>query len=122
MLLTQEQFPDLLPVQAYEPGKLKINDQLYHHSVTLIFGQTPQAWPLQDIQHLTLAMLEPIIEQAPEVILIGTGATLIFPVHEILQEVMRHKIGIEVMDTGAACRTYNLLLAESRQVAAALIV
>lgn len=122
MQLNQESFSEQYPVQAYEPGKLKINKQLIHHSVTLFFGQLPEAWPIQDIHQLTYTALEPLIHQVPEVILIGTGAALVFPSHEILFEVIRQKIGIEVMDTGAACRTYNLLLAEGRKVAAGLIV
>lgn len=122
MLLAEESFSNLYPVQAYEPGKLKINDRIYEHSVTLCFGHAPQEWAVNSISDLSFQLLEPIIKQRPEVILLGTGTKLIFPPHAILQQVVLSGIGIEVMDTAAACRTYNLLLAEGRKVAAAIIV
>jgi len=57
-----------------------------------------------------------------EVVILGTGDTLVFPHPAIMQPLMNKGIGVEVMDTAAACRTYNILLSDGRQVAAGLIL
>jgi uncharacterized protein len=71
---------------------------------------------------LTSNDISRLMETEPEVILLGTGPSLIFPAAEILQPCYRANIGIEVMNTSAACRTYNVLASERRKVAAALMV
>jgi uncharacterized protein len=58
----------------------------------------------------------------PEIVLLGTGATFVFPDPARLAPLRDARVGVEVMDTAAACRTYNILLAEGRNVVAALIV
>lgn len=122
MLINQEKFTDQFPVQAYEAGKLKINEQWFTQPLVLCFGQKPEHWALQDINQLEQASLQPLLEMKPEVLLIGTGNTLVFPKQKVMQEVLALGVGIEIMDTGAACRTYNLLLAEGRKVIAAVMV
>lgn len=122
MQLTKETFSDLYPVQTYEPGLLKVNDTLFSQPVMLIMGQPAQNWAIKTFDDLSIESLETIIAQAPDVILLGTGTTLRFPAPALSQQVIQKGIGIEIMDTGAACRTYNLLLAEGRKVAAALFI
>lgn len=122
MLLTQENYNDVFPVQAYEAGRLKVNNQWFSHSVSLRFGAEPQAWPVEQIHNLTLAQLEPLLTLRPELILLGSGDKLVFPAPTLLAQITAQGIGIEIMDTKAACRTYNLLLAESRRVIAALFL
>jgi len=78
-------------------------------------------WPPDHVGALQKEHLEAITNLNPEVILLGTGERLNFPDPEILAVVQRRQIGIEVMDTAAACRTYNILMAEGRRVAAGLI-
>lgn len=63
-----------------------------------------------------------ILEMQPEVVLIGTGHSLRFPEPHLLAPVIRQGLGYEVMDTQAACRTYNILANESRNVVAALLI
>jgi len=63
-----------------------------------------------------------LVSLEPEVILLGTGRRLVFPEPQVLATVHAATIGIEIMDTAAACRTYNILAGESRHVAAALII
>ncbi len=110
------------PIQSYEAGIIKIQDVLYSHSLII----SPQAieadWGPTSISELTQADLQRLLNLAPEVILLGTGQTLTFPARELLQWVTQQGFGLEVMDTGAACRTYNLLLAEGRNVVAGLIL
>ncbi|MGD8926609.1 MAG: MTH938/NDUFAF3 family protein [Thioalkalispiraceae bacterium] len=76
--------------------------------------ETPPSLTSKDILRL--------METEPEVILLGTGATLTFPSAELLQPCYQANIGIEVMNTSAACRTYNVLASERRKVAAAMII
>ena len=94
------------------------------HAASLLV--TPLAlvadWPVTSVQTLTSAHLSAVLEQHPEVVLLGTGAQLHFPTPEVMRPLIDAGIGFEVMDTGAACRTYNILMAEGRQVLAALII
>ena len=94
------------------------------HAASLLV--TPLAlvaeWPATSARTLTSADLAAVLALEPEVVLLGTGAQLHFPAAEVLRPLIDAGIGYEVMDTGAACRTYNVLVAEGRQVLAALIV
>lgn len=78
-------------------------------------------WAPTNIDSLSAEHLNAIIELQPELVLLGTGPRLIFPSPAILADLHRQRIGIEVMDTAAACRTYNILMAEGRFVVAGLI-
>ena len=78
-------------------------------------------WAPQHIGELLAAHLEAIAALNPEVVLLGTGARLEFPTTEVLAVLYERQIGVEIMDTAAACRTYNILMAEGRGVAAGLI-
>ena len=79
-------------------------------------------WQPQSVADLTAAHFEPVLEMQPELIVLGTGARIQFPAGAILAPCYQAGIGVEVMDTGAACRTYNILAAEGRRVAAALLM
>ena len=63
-----------------------------------------------------------MLELEPEIVLLGSGRRLVFPRQEIFGQVLGRNIGLEIMDTAAACRTFNILAAEGRRVAAALIL
>lgn len=78
-------------------------------------------WTPTNIDSLLADHLIAIIELQPELVLLGTGPQLKFPAHSILAELHQQRIGVEVMDTAAACRTYNILMAEGRFVVAGLI-
>ncbi|HEB57289.1 MAG TPA: hypothetical protein ENI98_13515 [Gammaproteobacteria bacterium] len=84
-------------------------------------GQLITDWPVSRFEDLTAASMEPLCQLEPELIILGTGAKLRFPDAEITRPVHEAGIGLEVMDTTAACRTFNVLSAEGRQVAAAII-
>lgn len=78
-------------------------------------------WAPMDIDSLLADHLSAIIELQPELVLLGTGPQLKFPAHSILADLHKQRIGVEIMDTAAACRTYNILMAEGRFVVAGLI-
>jgi uncharacterized protein len=79
-------------------------------------------WRPRSIDELLQTDLVPLLEWRPGVVLIGTGARQRFPAPDLLAALYASRLGFEFMDTGAACRTYNVLVAEGRDVAAALIV
>jgi uncharacterized protein len=94
-----------------------------HNSSVLVTAQEPVVeWPVADLSALTDKHLAGTLDYRPELVLLGTGAVLKFPVSAVLRPLIEANVGFEVMDTGAACRTYNILIAESRRVLAALIV
>lgn len=109
-------------IRGYGPGQLRVNDQVHAGSVILTATTTVAPWRPTSAQDLTPEDLAPVIELGVEVLLLGTGARQHFPEPHVLRFLYERKIGTEVMDTSAACRTFNVLVAEGRPVAAALIV
>jgi len=107
---------------AYGEGYVMVNRTRYQTSLIVLPDQAVESWPPTSLESLTQAHFEAIIGHAPEIILLGTGAALRFPSREIRQVLAHANIGVEVMDTYAACRTYNILASEGRRVAAALIL
>ena len=79
-------------------------------------------WEPDQLHELTAAHMEVVLSLDPELVLLGTGARQQFPAMEILAALQRAQIGVEIMDTAAACRTFNILIAEGRHVAAALLM
>lgn len=109
-------------IQGYGEGGFRVAGMEYSSSVLVFPGET-FAWPLNDISALTLESLQPVIERASDIdlVLIGCGTAQGFISPRLREALRRHHIVIDSMDTGAACRTFNILLAEERRVAAALI-
>ena len=109
-------------IKGYSPEKIQVNDIVYSHSIIVSPEKLIDNWKPQTISELTQTDLSIIIELSPAILLIGTGKNLVFPELEIYGDLINEGIGIEVMDTSAACRTYNALTAENRNVVAALII
>ena len=109
-------------IQGYGEGGFRIAGTSYAGSV-LVLRETTVAWPVSEIEAITPENLSAVISAVPgvDILLIGRGNRAV-PLAAALRDVLRENgIGSEVMDTGAACRTFNVLLAEDRAVAAALI-
>jgi uncharacterized protein len=79
-------------------------------------------WPVSSVQSLDLGALAPALELQPEVLLLGTGKRIRFPESALFATLAARGIGLEVMSTAAACRTFNILVNEERPVVAALIL
>ena len=109
-------------VRGYTPGRLRIGEQEYARSVIVSAARLIADWRPQHIGELTAADLEPALALKPQVLLLGSGTRQVFPSPELLAQLYAARIGFEVMDTAAACRTYNVLVGEGREVAAALII
>lgn len=109
-------------INGYDAEGIIINQRAYTSSLIVSNRQLLENWPLQDITTLGTDHLTPILELKPEVILIGTGSKLIFPPASSYANVIHSGLGIEFMDSVAACRTYNILLSEDRNVVAGIIL
>ena len=109
-------------IHAYAPGQVTINEDAFTRSLVVTPDRILADWQPQSFDELQAEHLMRVVELEPEIILLGTGVTLRFPRSELAAPLFDSGIGLEVMDTAAACRTYNVLVSEDRQVAAALIV
>ena len=108
-------------VQAYSVGSVIISNNEYKNSLILSPDMIFEDWPPNSIKELKHEDLDQIISMQPEIVIIGTGKELAFPPTEVLRPLADAHIGTEIMDTGAACRSYNFLVGEGRKVVAALI-
>lgn len=109
-------------IRAYEAGTVVVNDTAYYASLIVSPETIIPSWSPHSLQELAVADLEIIKSLNPEVVLIGTGESLQFPPQALLLTLTQQGIGVEVMTTAAACRTYNVLMAERRRVVAGLII
>ncbi len=107
---------------GYGEGYVEVNGARLRASVLVGAERIVADWPARSVEALGADHLAAIVELAPEIVLLGTGAAFRFPDPATLAPLHRAGIGVEVMDTPAACRTYNILLAEGRNVVAALVV
>lgn len=107
---------------GYGEGYVLING-VRHESNMLVLPDSPvTVWAVQDPTAMSAEHILHLAELGVEVLLIGTGPKLRFPPPKLLQPLFRAGVGVEIMDTPAACRTYNILMGEGRKVAAALIL
>ena len=107
---------------GYGSGYVVVNNKRYENSMITMPDKIIEDWQASTVEKLTEEHFKLLIPYEPEIILLGTGATLRFPSLLVTKNLLESKIGIEVMDTNAACRTYNILMAEGRNVAAALLI
>ena len=109
-------------VLGYGPGGLRIGERTYVSSVIVTAAAVIEGWRPATAQDITASDLEPLLGLGSDIVLLGTGARQQFPGPAVLRVLHERRIGVEIMDTAAACRTYNVLAGEGRPVAAALIV
>jgi uncharacterized protein len=109
-------------IRGYATGRIIVNQEGYTRSLVVLPGQVIAGWPPQAFEELTRAHVEVLAALRPELVILGTGRRQRFPRAELLAPLVEAGIGWEVMDTGAACRTYNILMGEGRNVAAALLM
>ena len=109
-------------ITGYGEGYVMVNGQRFERSLVVLPDRILLDWPPNRFDDLAPEHLAALVGLDREIILLGTGARLRFPRPEIMQSLTRSGVGVEVMDVQAACRTYNILLAEDRRVAAALLL
>ena len=109
-------------VRSFAENTIVIGGQVYTESLIVTPEQVFPDWPPRQPNQITIDDLEMILAIEPELILVGTGNALRFPDAGILKGVIRAGIGIDFMDSRAVCRTYNILAAEGRHIAAGIII
>ncbi len=109
-------------IRAYNVGFIQINDEKIDHSIIVTPNKLINPWAPQSLPELNAYHFLPLFDLEPDLVLLGTGLDCSFPDPALLTDFYTKKIGIEVMTTAAACRTYTLLMAEGRKVAAALLI
>lgn len=109
-------------INAYTADSVSVNGEVHRHSVLVPPTGPVTPWPATSLSDLTEAHFEAIAQASPELVVLGSGQVLRFAPPALLRPLMTARIGIETMDTPAACRTYNILVAEGRKVMAALLV
>jgi len=127
MQFTEQTGPAIVTVTAYTPGELTVRTpDTPRHTLTgsaiLVPERLVEGWPPQSLAALRAEHFAMALELRPQLLLLGSGAEFRFPPAEVLAPLAAAGVGFEVMDTGAACRTYNILANEGRLVAAALLI
>jgi len=115
--------PSITLIRSYAEGAFQIGEQRYMHSI-IVTPQRIMKWSLSSINELKNEDFVSIFELNlnPEMIILGTGTQLQFPAAAQTRSLIEAQIGLEVMDTAAACRTYNILADDGRKAVACLIV
>lgn len=109
-----------LTIQRVGDSTVTVNGEAYAQTIALTPEEVFDNWNAKPVAELLESDFEDLFEIAPEIILLGTGVSHLFPPRELMFAFARRGVGLECMDTAAAARTFNVLAAEGRQVAAVL--
>ncbi len=109
-------------IHSYGADWINVNGERHTSSILLSASLGPRAWNCQNFDALGPAHFEQLCDFKPEMVVFGSGSRLRFPPPLWLQSLYAQRIGVETMDTQAACRTFNFLVAEGRMVVAALLL
>jgi uncharacterized protein len=118
---TQDAAEGVNLITSYDDGAIRLRQRVISGPVVVTPSSIVEDVPVSAAEPVALAALEAVLALAPDVIVLGTGARLRFPAAGVRAHVQALGIGLEVMDTGAACRTYNVLALEGRNVVALLL-
>jgi len=106
---------------GYGEGYVMVNQRRHERNLVVLRDRLVTDWPATSFDEIDAGDFALLAELRPEIVLLGTGERLRFPRPELTRALIEARIGLEVMDIRAACRTYNILAAEERKVAAALL-
>ncbi len=109
-------------ITGYESDGVEINGRLHKQAFILSPMELVNDWQPQKLSDLKNEHFEAFYAMKPEVIILGTGEKQIFPDREILKYLVQNRIGYEIMDTQAACRTFNIIMGEGRNVVAGMFI
>jgi uncharacterized protein len=122
MRFTEDSTSGINLIRAYGNGELRVNEQVYRGGVILSAATVIADANVQNLDDLLALGLSRALALEPELVLLGTGPRQVFPAPSFGAQFLRAGIGFEVMDTSAACRTFNVLIGEQRRVAAILLL
>ena len=118
--------PDVLAgtnvITRHDPDALWVGNQRHSHSLLVPWQGAVLPWAPQRPDDLTPAHFEALLALQPELVIFGSGPRLKFVSPALLRALIDRRIGVETMDTAAACRTYNVLVSEGRSAVAALLL
>jgi uncharacterized protein len=120
--LHRNEAPGKNAITGYGEGYIMVNQARHERTLVVLPDQLVTDWEASTFKALTAEHLAALLPLDAEIILLGTGTRIQFPRAEIMAPLIRAKVGYEVMDVQAACRTYNILVSEERKVAAALLL
>ena len=120
MKFTLDSRTDINLISGYAAGEVRIGQQVLRAPCIVAVDRIIEDWSATQVATLTPADLEALFALNPEVVLLGTGARQQFPDSPVRRAFSARRVGLEVMDLGAACRTFNILAQEERRVIAAL--
>ncbi len=109
-------------ITGHGPGWVAVDGERIGHSVIVTSTGQRIAWPATSYEELDATHFQALVDLGVEVVIFGSGPRIRFPRAAWLAPLMARRIGVETMDTAAACRTYNILAQEGRTVAAALLL
>ena len=109
-------------IARHDGGSVWVGNQSYRGSVIVPWSGPVRAWHPADFSALTQAHFDELLQLQPELVIFGSGSRIRFPQGAWLKPLMARRVGLETMDTAAACRTYNILAQEGRSVAVALLL
>jgi len=107
---------------SYGPGYVSVNTERHDKTLVITRDRIIDDWTPSSFDDLKAEHFEQLLALKPEIVLLGTGATLRFPKPALWRSLVAAGVGLEVMDNTAACRTFNILAAEGRNVAAAILL
>jgi len=122
MRFSQDHTSNVNIVRGYGSGELRINEIVFQSAVIVGASATRTEPDVAGVADLRDEHVAHILALEPEIVLLGTGARQVFPASEFGFQFLKAGIGFEVMDTGAACRTFNVLVGEQRRVVAFLLI
>jgi uncharacterized protein len=109
-------------IHAYSNTELVVGELRFTSSIIILPDRIISDWPIRAMEQLQTSDFEALLELKPDLVLLGTGERQLFPSQDGYRCLTGAGIGLEIMNTPAACRTYNILVGEGRRVAAALIL
>ena len=105
-------------ISRHDVGRIVVGASAYAHSVVVPWVGEVQRWPVAGVDELQPGHFESLLALQPELLLFGSGSRMRFPAPKLLRALIDRRIGVECMDTAAACRTFNVLASERRSVVA----
>ena len=112
--------PEANVVRAWEPGRMRVGETWFEGHLIVSADRVITDWQIGSPAEVAVANLRPAIGLDPEIILLGTGEDVLLPDVGLMRALAAESIGLEIMTTPAACRTFNVLISEHRRVVAAL--
>ena len=108
-------------IRSVSSDGIQVNDSLYKGALILSADTLVENWPVKAAEQLSEELLQPVLDMEPDLLLLGTGSTQVFLDPKLHWFLLSTGLGVEVMTTEAACRTFNVVMSEGRNAVAALL-